>query len=532
MRRAQGVRAYDVRVFVSTLALLRYLHRLARARRGRAGATVATSMPQLVAGLAPIMGWERSGDRFADRDAHHSSVRRWLRWLQAAGLVAVRTALNDAGEEARTEITLLALDDVDVDERDLAAADARLRVWARRYGPAWDTGAQRCLPEIGRRAQPPAPARRRREGRLRAAAVAQSRRTRSQTNLAPPFGSSSKLEDLPSVVSPSSDTKRSCSARAGDLWSRDPTPKPVLNARAAMRPSTPGTEDGGGEPPRRARWAVWEQRIAAAEAVCERHPARLEDPLPDARALRLALAARRQGVLALAAGEPADRVGPRLARRLRRAARAWIRWRTPGEPDPAAELLRRAEQNPDLELGELVRAFAVAAKRRARRARADRAQRLDAAHRRATRQRDAILAAWPDWLQRDGDRLVLDPGDRFIQVHRLPPAAVLASRGAALLAARHHRPDLVRARQRGRAHRPRRPLRLHPARPRPTRPRRTHPRPMDQRHPAAPRSTSTAPDTSALEGTGAVTAEGAKSAASWQRQADSLFGWPPFSTIL
>ena len=107
-RRAQGVRAYDVRVFVSTLALLRYLHRLARARRGRGGATVATSMPQLVAGLAPIMGWERSGDRFADRDAHHSSVRRWLRWLrQAAGLIAVSTALNDAGEEARTEITLL-----------------------------------------------------------------------------------------------------------------------------------------------------------------------------------------------------------------------------------------------------------------------------------------------------------------------------------------------------------------------------------------------------------------------------------------
>ena len=194
-RREQGVRAYDVRVFVSTLALLRYLHRLARARRGRGGATVATSMPQLVAGLAPIMGWERSGDRFADRDAHHSSVRRWLRWLQAAGLVAVSTALNDAGEEARTEITLLDIEDVD--EFELDAARARLTAWGRRYGAEWDTGAARCLPAIGRRAQPPAPARRRGDGRLRAAAIAQTRRAVSQTNPAPPSGPPASWRTFP-----------------------------------------------------------------------------------------------------------------------------------------------------------------------------------------------------------------------------------------------------------------------------------------------------------------------------------------------
>ena len=173
---------------------------------------------------------------------------------------------------------------------------------------------------------------------------------------------------------------------------------------------------------------MWEQRIAAAVAACDCHVASVGGPLPDARALRLALAGRRQGALALAAGEPVEWIGPRLARRLRRAARAWLRCNPGGQLDPAGELLLRAAQRPDVELGELVRAFAVDAKQRARRARAARAERLDAAHRRATRQREAILAAWPAWLQRDGDRLVLDRDNRFIQVRRLPSPDELASR--------------------------------------------------------------------------------------------------------
>ena len=105
-RAARGLRPYDLRVFVSLLAVSRYAHRLGRARP--VGAQIASSMPQLVAGLAPIMGWERSGDRFADRDAHHASVRRWLDLLQALGLIRWQAGINDTGEEARTEITLLA----------------------------------------------------------------------------------------------------------------------------------------------------------------------------------------------------------------------------------------------------------------------------------------------------------------------------------------------------------------------------------------------------------------------------------------
>ena len=127
-RAARGVRPYDLRVFVSLLAVSRYLHRLGRARPARA--QVASSMPQLVAGLAPIMGWERSDDRFADRDAHHASVRRWLDLLQALGLIRWEAGINDAGEEVRTEITLLAV--ADVDDSELRAAGRRLGVWRRR----------------------------------------------------------------------------------------------------------------------------------------------------------------------------------------------------------------------------------------------------------------------------------------------------------------------------------------------------------------------------------------------------------------
>jgi hypothetical protein len=104
-----------------------------------------------------------------------------------------------------------------------------------------------------------------------------------------------------------------------------------------------------------------------------------------------------------------------------------MRWRPDGAPDAAGELLHRAAQNPGAELGELVRAFVVAAHRQARWARAQQPARLDAAHRRAHRHSQAILDAWPTWLQRDADRLVLDAGQRFLQVKRLPTTAELSS---------------------------------------------------------------------------------------------------------
>ena len=184
-RAARGLRPYDLRVFVSLLAVSRYVHRLGRARP--VGAQIASSMPQLVAGLAPIMGWERSGDPFADRDAHHASVRRWLDLLHAIGLIRWQAGINDTGEEARTEITLLAVPDVDAGE--LRAAGRRLAAWRRRYGPRWQTGARRCLPAIGRRSRPPAPARRKKTAIAHARATASARR--SSTDIGTPLRGSS-----------------------------------------------------------------------------------------------------------------------------------------------------------------------------------------------------------------------------------------------------------------------------------------------------------------------------------------------------
>jgi PAS domain-containing protein len=143
--------------------------------------------------------------------------------------------------------------------------------------------------------------------------------------------------------------------------------------------------------------------------------------------LRLALAGRLQGTLALAGGEPVVGLGDKLCRQLRTAARAWLRSLPSSAPSPAAELLRRADDgHGHRDLAELVRAFRRDAKRAARAARADSTRRLNAAHRRAEGGQAEILAAWPDYIRRDNrDRLVMDADDRFIQLTRLPDRAEL-----------------------------------------------------------------------------------------------------------
>ena len=79
-------RLHDLRAYKCVLAELAYLRRLAHA--ARTGGTIVTSMPQLVAGLARLHpAWRIDGDKFADRDRHHRSVRRRLRDLQAMGVL-------------------------------------------------------------------------------------------------------------------------------------------------------------------------------------------------------------------------------------------------------------------------------------------------------------------------------------------------------------------------------------------------------------------------------------------------------------
>lgn len=217
----------------------------------------------MVVGLAPIMGWERSGDRFVDRDAHHASVRRWLDLLQAIGLIRWRAGINDAGEEARTEIGLLAVPDVDAGE--LRAAGRRLTAWRRRYGPGWDTGATRCLPAIGRRSRPPTPAQRKKTAIARARATASARR--SSTDSAPPCGAPATAGEQPLEPSSSpSPGTTACGHRTG-----------VTRAHATERASAPAAisavakagEEAGSEGSWRDRVRAMVERVAAREAQRE-----------------------------------------------------------------------------------------------------------------------------------------------------------------------------------------------------------------------------------------------------------------------
>lgn len=180
-------RLFDVRVFKCVAAELAYYRRLAHGRVR--SAHVATSMPQLVAGLAKLHpGWRMSGDAFADRDRHHSAVRRRLRVMAACGLLTWQAGVNLEGEEARTE--LLLLEPPAVTAAELKAARAQLRRWRAQYGHALNTGSQTGIRDVTKAAAEPSRAERQmrarhRAQRLRAARV---RGVALGAKTAPPFG--------------------------------------------------------------------------------------------------------------------------------------------------------------------------------------------------------------------------------------------------------------------------------------------------------------------------------------------------------
>jgi hypothetical protein len=103
-RRARGcVTPGDDRIETRVYAVKRYLFRLGHvARSGR----FATSVEQLVVGLAPVMGWGRvprdRGQRARFVRAHRKSVQRWLDDLQAAGIVAHMPERDGRGQWWRT----------------------------------------------------------------------------------------------------------------------------------------------------------------------------------------------------------------------------------------------------------------------------------------------------------------------------------------------------------------------------------------------------------------------------------------------
>jgi hypothetical protein len=131
-RRARGCSTPgDDRLETRVYAVKRYAYRLGHAARS---ARFATSIEQLVVGLAPLMGWGQVPRGAAARArfvrAHRRSVQRWLDDLQAAGLVAHEPERDCNGLWWRTQLALLAAPAPAEDE--LRRAGERARGWSVR----------------------------------------------------------------------------------------------------------------------------------------------------------------------------------------------------------------------------------------------------------------------------------------------------------------------------------------------------------------------------------------------------------------
>ena len=434
-------------MFVSLLAVSRYLHRLGRARP--VGAQIASSMPQLVAGLAAIMGWERSGDRFADRDAHHASVRRWLDLLHAIGLIRWQAGVNDTGEEARTEITLLAVADVDAGE--LRAAGRRLAAWRRRYGPRWETGARRCLPAIGRRSRPPTPAQRKKTAIARARAIASARR--SSTDSAPPCGAPANAGEQ--LLEPSSSPRFGTTACGQGTGVTRAHATERANASTAIGAVAEAGEKTGSEGSWEDRVHAVVERVAAREAEREAIVATIaaqarrralevagwgiDRAWPEGR-LREAWVVARYGPDGAArhGAAAAGRLRPEDRARLGRAVRRFARYADdrPGElpAAPLAALLTLADASGDWTLARTIRRLDQLGRRmRAHATASDPARRQAAANRARRRHRDAPPARlafrapgprWPRWIRTTpaGDPVFDDHGRLQLDADQRPPA--------------------------------------------------------------------------------------------------------------
>jgi hypothetical protein len=141
----------DDRIETRANALRRLLWRWGHAKgSGR----YATSIWQLVDGLAPILGWGTPPPKdHPDRErfcrAHAQNVRRWLEDLQSGGLISFTGEPDNRGQDWRTIITLHKPPELPADELDVATA--RKKAWERRRRVAARARRKRRRPARGRR---------------------------------------------------------------------------------------------------------------------------------------------------------------------------------------------------------------------------------------------------------------------------------------------------------------------------------------------------------------------------------------------
>jgi hypothetical protein len=176
-RRARGFTTPgDARLETRVDALERYVFRLGHAARsGR----FATSVAQLVVGLAPVMGWGTVPRGRVVRArfvrAHRRSVQRWLDDLQRAGVVAHERERDQRGQWWRTQIVLLAAPEPSREE--LGVARVRGRGSKRRERARRRAGrVAPSLAAIRGRSGVPGGVMQRRVARTRAAVAHEARR--------------------------------------------------------------------------------------------------------------------------------------------------------------------------------------------------------------------------------------------------------------------------------------------------------------------------------------------------------------------
>jgi hypothetical protein len=141
----------DDRIETRANALRRLLWRWGHAKRS---GCYATSIWQLVDGLAPILGWGSPPPKgHPDRErfcrAHAQNVRRWLEDLQAGGLISFAGEPDNRGQDWRTIITLHQTPELPADE--LEAATRRKNAWERRRRVAARARRKRRRPPRGQR---------------------------------------------------------------------------------------------------------------------------------------------------------------------------------------------------------------------------------------------------------------------------------------------------------------------------------------------------------------------------------------------
>jgi hypothetical protein len=316
-RRARGCTTPgDDRLETRAYALKRYLFRLGHAQRS---ARFATSIGQLVAGLAPVMGWgpipRDAEGRARFVRAHRKSVQRWLDDLESAGVIGHEPERDTAGLWWRTQIVLLAAPEPSLAE--LRGSRRRARGWRARERARRRAG--RVAPSLGGiRGRSATPGRRRRarvaiERRVlvrelarRAAAEAQIEHAETVRSacrdLTHPFGAPPASALSP--VSPEGDRSPETSRRGGPAaWSP---------AQTVMEPATAAAGTGARE------------RAAGAPAVqfAPPPPAGTEDAGPMAPEVFDALVARRVAAREQALAARAVLLAPQAAARIREVT-AW-----------------------------------------------------------------------------------------------------------------------------------------------------------------------------------------------------------------